>query len=102
MGAHPPPIHAELPADGHGDLFALAPGGLGIGQQLCPLGDRFVIGLKLDQAPGGLHQYGSQARISVLGVFAADAGAISAALSAAYGGAPTLVQGLAAGVPECR
>src|SRR5439155_989904 len=66
MGAHPPPIHAELPADGHGDLLALAPGRLGIGQHLSPFGDRFVIGLKLDQPPGGLHQYGSQARVSVL------------------------------------
>jgi len=43
-----------------------------------------------------------QARISVLGVSAVDAGAVSAALAAANGGAPTLVEGPAAGVPECR
>jgi hypothetical protein len=43
-----------------------------------------------------------QARMSVLGVSAADAGAISAALAAANGGASTVVDGPAAGVPECR
>jgi hypothetical protein len=43
-----------------------------------------------------------QSRLSVLGAGAADAGAISAALAAANGGAPTVVDGPAAGVPECR
>jgi hypothetical protein len=43
-----------------------------------------------------------QARISVAGVAAGDGGAIGAALAAANGGASTLVEGPAAGVPECR
>jgi len=42
-----------------------------------------------------------QSRISVVGV-SGDAGAIRAALAAANGGASTLVEGPAAGVPECR
>jgi hypothetical protein len=43
-----------------------------------------------------------QARISVVGVAAGDPVAIRTALAAANGGASTLVEGPAAGVPECR
>jgi hypothetical protein len=43
-----------------------------------------------------------QSRISVLGVTATGAGAISAAVAAANGGATTVVEGPAASVSDCR
>jgi len=59
---------------------------------------------RFSSAPGTIiHLAASpQARISVAEVAAGDPGSIGAALAAANGGASAVVEGPAAGVPECR
>jgi hypothetical protein len=51
-GAHAPPVHAELPSNGHYDLFAFGSRGLVVGEHGLPFGHRTVGGLKLQQPPG--------------------------------------------------
>jgi len=61
----PPPIHAELPADGHDDLLALDWWSW-IAQHGLPLGHRLIGRLKLDQPPGRFHQHAPDAPVAVL------------------------------------